>query len=170
LPDDRDSPVEDRRTSLERILAKAREGGPGQPLSRRTRQTRRTLEAYLRAGFRPRWMERVMEIDGAIAMEKRRLERAYRAHQEDCGHDATLFATRWSAHAHSCRFEALNDLIRQHNEWYPVERDLPMDPRTRDYVLVRGRSYRRTELGPEWVLEHFPPVPAAGADRPRRDP
>jgi hypothetical protein len=31
-----------------------------------------------------------------------------------------------------------------------------MDIRTRDYVLINGRSYRRPMLGPEWVLEHFP--------------
>jgi hypothetical protein len=31
-----------------------------------------------------------------------------------------------------------------------------MDLRTRDYVKVNGRSYRRPELGPEWVLEQFP--------------
>jgi hypothetical protein len=31
-----------------------------------------------------------------------------------------------------------------------------MDPRTRDYVKVNGRSYRRPELGPAWVLEQFP--------------
>ena len=31
-----------------------------------------------------------------------------------------------------------------------------MDLRTRDYVLINGRSYRRPELGPAWVLEHFP--------------
>jgi hypothetical protein len=34
-----------------------------------------------------------------------------------------------------------------------------MDPRTRDYVRIRGRSYRREELGPDWVLLHFPPLP-----------
>ncbi len=45
-----------------------------------------------------------------------------------------------------------------------MERQLPMDPRTRDYVRLGGRSYRRPVLGPEWVLEHFPagaPVLAA---------
>jgi len=31
-----------------------------------------------------------------------------------------------------------------------------MDLRTRDFVLINGRSYRRAELGPDWVLEHFP--------------
>ena len=50
----------------------------------------------------------------------------------------------------------MNELIGQHNEWFPIERQLPIDPRTRDYVLVGGRPYRRDELGPEWVLEKFP--------------
>jgi hypothetical protein len=31
-----------------------------------------------------------------------------------------------------------------------------MDPRTRDYVQVGGRSFRRPELGASWVLERFP--------------
>ena len=48
------------------------------------------------------------------------------------------------------------ELIRQHNEWYPIERDLPMDFRTRDYVPVNGRSFRREPLGAGWILEHFP--------------
>jgi len=66
-------------------------------------------------------------------------------------------ARRWEAIAHAARFDDLNDLIRQHNEWYPIERDLPMDLRTRDYVLINGRSYRRPLLSPQWVLEQFPP-------------
>ncbi len=150
--------MEDRRTAVERLIAKSREEDrPGQPLSTRARRTRRSLEAYLRAGLRPRWMDRLVEIDGGIAAEKRRLERSYRALREECGEDRALFARRWRALARACRFDALNDLIREHNEFYPVERDLPMDPRTRDYVLIRGRSYRRPELGPDWVLEQFPP-------------
>ena len=54
-------------------------------------------------------------------------------------------------------FEELNALIEQHNAWYPIERDLPLNPRTGDYVRVGGRSYRRPVLGEEWVLEQFPP-------------
>jgi hypothetical protein len=73
--------------------------------------------------------------------------------------DPEAFAEQWRARAHEWNFDAVNELIRQHNEWYPIERNLPLDPRTRDYVKIRGRSYRRTEIGPEWVLEHFPPVP-----------
>jgi hypothetical protein len=92
-------------------------------------------------------------------MEKRRLERLHRALEEECGRGTALFASRWRALAEQYRFDAINELIRQHNDWYPIERDLAMDPRTRDFVLIHGRSYRRAELGPEWILEHFPASP-----------
>jgi hypothetical protein len=153
---------EDHRTmSVERLLADGavdRELA-GAPISRRSRQTARSLDAYLKAGGRPRWMERLSEIEGRTAMEKRRLERLHRALEEECGRGTALFAARWRAFAAQYRFDAINELIRQHNDWYPIERDLAMDPRTRDFVLIHGRSYRRTELGPEWILERFPASP-----------
>ena len=97
-----------------------------------------------------------MEIESGIKREKRRLARVRDELRADCGEDHAQFVRRWRAVAASWRFDELNELIRTHNEWYPVERDLPMDLRTRDYVLINGRSYRRPELGPDWVLEHFP--------------
>ena len=151
----------DARSAVERRIARSLEdaGGIGKPLSRRARQTRRSVEAYLRAGVLPRYMERLREIEGATAAERRHLERSYRALRAECGDDAELFERRWRARAASWRFDRINELIREHNEWYPIEADLPLDPRTRDYILVRGRSYRRAELGSEWVLEQFPPRP-----------
>jgi hypothetical protein len=148
----------DARSSVERLIERRSidQEGVGRPLSRRARQTQRSVEAYLKSGVRPRWMERLADIDQGIAIEKQRLARAYRALQEECEHDPRAFTRRWRAVARSWSFEALNDLIHQHNEWYPIERQLPMDVRTRDYVRVGGRSYRRPVLGPEWVLEHFP--------------
>ena len=152
------SPVEN---VLERSLVD--DSGLGRPLSRRAATTQRTVEAYLKTGVRPRWMERVVEIDQGIAAERRRLERAYRALQRECGRDRARFARRWREIVAGWRFDgALNDLIEQHNEWYPVERRLPMNPRTGDYVPVGGRSYRRPVLGPEWVLQQFPASPPAG--------
>lgn len=146
------------RTAVERLIAKdldEREG-VGRPLRRETLRTARTVHAYLRAGVRPRWMERLMEIERGTRRERRELEAAYRALQAACADDADGFARRWRAFAHSRAFEELNTLIDQHNEWYPVERDLPIDLRTRDYVLISGRSHRRARLGPDWVLEQFP--------------
>ena len=160
---------EQKSSPVERIVGRDldREAGMGRPLSSRARQTQRSIEAYLKAGVRPRWMERVGEIDAGIAHERRRLGRAYRALQGECGGDVELFAARWSACARGWSFDELNVLIEQHNAWYPIERDLPLNPRTGDYVRVGGRSYRRPVLGPEWVLEQFP-LPPAHADARRR--
>ena len=146
-------------SAAERLVKKDLDAstGLGKPISSRARLSQRTVESYLKAGVKPRWMERISEIDDAIKAQKRRLERSYRVLREECAGDDALFAERWSAFAGRSRFDALNELIRQHNEWYPIERDLPMDLRTRDYVLINGRSYRRPVLGPDWVLEHFPP-------------
>ena len=105
-----------------------------------------------------------MEIERGTKREQRRLAKAYEQLRDECGEDRRAFARRWHAIAHGWPFDELNELIRTHNEWYPVERDLPMDLRTRDYVLVNGRSYRRRELGAGWVLEQFP-VSRAGIAR-----
>ena len=101
-------------------------------------------------------MERLADVDQGIAAEKQRLARAYRALQEECAEDTRVFARRWRALARAWRFDHLNVLVEQHNDWYPIERQLPMDPRTGDYVRFAGRSYRRPVLGSEWILEHFP--------------
>jgi hypothetical protein len=115
------------------------------------------LEKYIRAAVLPRFMVRLREIEDQLAHHRFALERAHRELQAACGGDPELFARRWREIAAGWRFDEVNELIRQHNEYYPVERNLPIDPRTGDYVTVVGRPYRRDEIGPEWVLERFPP-------------
>jgi hypothetical protein len=162
---------EDRRNAAERFIADSLEDprSAGRPISERARRTQRSLENYLKAGIRPRWMERLIEIENGTKHERRRLSEAYDALRNECGDDRARFARRWRAIAHAWSFEELNELIRAHNEWYPVERDLPMDLRTRDYVLVNGRSYRRRELDARWILEQFSPAGTASPG-PRRTP
>jgi hypothetical protein len=152
--DDQRSPVE--RTVKRAILDETMEG---QPLSRRTRQTKRSVEQYLRGGVIPAYMRRLRNIDRELDRHKRTLNRMHRELSGSLGRDADAFASRWHRIASDFNFDRVNELIREHNEWYPVERNLPLDPRTRDYVKIRGRSYRRAEIGADWVLEHFPPVP-----------
>jgi hypothetical protein len=153
-PEEQQSPVERR---IERSFED--DAGIGKPLSRRTRQTRRSVESYLKGGVLPRHMERMRDIERETAAEKVRVERVYRALQEEFRGDDAEFARQWRARARSFDFERVNVLVRQHNEWYPIESGLPMDPRTRDYVRIRGRSYKRRELDDGWVLELFPPLP-----------
>jgi hypothetical protein len=66
------------------------------------------------------------------------------------------FARRWCELAESWRFDDINELIDQHKAYYPIERNLPINPRTGDYVSVNGRSFRREHPGPQWILERFP--------------
>ncbi len=152
-------PGDGDRTPAERLIDRHRAPEDrGRELSRHARQYQRTLEGYLQAGHRPRWMERLGEIDHGVARERRRLERAYAALRAECGEDVAAFSARWQEIARTWPFDDLNELIRNHNEWFPVERQLPMDPRTGDYVKIHGRSYRREELGPAWVLANYPAV------------
>src|SRR3954468_24776681 len=101
-------------------------------------------------------MERLSEIEGESKDHLTALERAHRALKEEHAGDPATFARLWRARARSWRFDRVNELIEQHNEWYPIESQLPMDPRTRDYQRIRGRSYRRDALDADWVLRRFP--------------
>lgn len=151
-------------SGVERMLSRDLDevDGLGRPLSRRARHAQRSVEAYLQAGGRPRWMERVMEIDRRLAEERRSHAAAYRRLRDECGTDEELLAERWVRRARSFSFDdELNHLIAQHNQWYPVERDLAMDIRTGDYVLINGRSYRRPHLDACWLLEQLPPPVAS---------
>jgi uncharacterized protein involved in type VI secretion and phage assembly len=142
-----------QRVPAERAVSRSLidRSGVGRPLSRRSMQRQRSVEAYLRGEVLPRYMQRAAQIEQLTHMHAQELRTAYRdLHAHHAGDDAALQET-WSTVVAAWDFEEVNTLIRQHNDWYPIERDLPMDPRTGDYVLVSGHTYRREALGPEWA-------------------
>jgi hypothetical protein len=118
--------------------------------------SRATVEAYLAAQIMPRWMERLREIHDELATHRIRLQQRYEELKEACAGDREAFERRWRELAARWNFAYLNELIEQHNDYYPIEANLPVNPRTGDYVTLTGRSYRREPLGPDWVLEQFP--------------
>jgi len=115
------------------------------------------VEAYIRGGVTPRYMQRLMDIEAAVTEHRRRLGFLYEDLRSACAGQSEAFEERWHALARRWSFDRVNELIAQHNEYYPIERNLPIDLRTGDYLTVSGRSYRREPLGREWLLEHFPP-------------
>jgi len=122
----------------------------GSVLPRRIRRFRVEADRYLAALGGPLpYMQRARAIDVEIETQRARLARAYAEHEGTAG-DWRRLAERWD-------FEGVNELIERHNRWYPVEARLAMDPRTRDFVKVGGRSYRREPLDAGWILEQFPP-------------
>ena len=120
----------------------------GTRLPRRIRAFRADAANYLSALGGPLpYMQRLNQIDAAIEAHERRLAEAY---EQDNGD--------WRAVAEAWDFEDVNELIAKHNRWFPVEARLPMDPRTRDFVKVGGRSYRREPLDAAWILDRYPPA------------
>jgi hypothetical protein len=124
--------------------------------ARRTVSSTATIEQYLRAGATPRFIERALQIEDAISRHRRRLARAYRLTNARHGGDPQGFEQRWRAVAQRWAFNDVNELIAEHNQWYPAERRLPLNPRTGDYVTAGGRDWRRRELDAAWILEQFP--------------
>jgi hypothetical protein len=130
----------------------------GRPIRIRPRHFRPSADAYLAASRGPlAYMLRLHEIEKQTALLEDKCGAAWRELAEDCGGDAARFSRRWRRAARRFSFDEVNDLVERHNRWYPAESNLPMDPRTGDYVLVNGRDYRLTPLDGSWVLERFPP-------------
>jgi hypothetical protein len=121
----------------------------GAPLKRRIRRFRPEPDRYLASLGGPLpYMVRLREIDALTELHEKRLAEAY----AEQGHDPE----RWRRTVERWNFSEVNDLIERHNRWYPVEARLAMDPKTRDFVKVGGRSYRRDPLDAAWAFERFP--------------
>ena len=151
------------RRALERDL----EGSPlrGRPLPQRLRAFHLDPATYVTSLGGPLpWMERLRLIHEETAAHEERLAAAWRELADEAGADAAWFGRRWRLVANAWNFRALKELIERHNRNFPAEARLPMDPRTGDFALIGGESYRKPELDAAWVLERFPPdLPRAAA-------
>jgi hypothetical protein len=150
-----------QHSPVERRVARSLDGEDrhGRPISTEELHRERTVENYLRGAVMPRWMERLRDIEAGTRRHRSALQRDYDWLREQHAGDPEAFAAAWRELVQRRSFEDVNDLIRDHNEWYPVERQLPMDPRTGEYVLIAGRPYTREELTQAWALAQFPPEP-----------
>jgi hypothetical protein len=118
----------------------------GKPLRRRYRNFTPEADNYLASMIGPpRYMQRLRQIEQAIDDHAARLAEAYEEHRAD-----------WRAVAERWDFHDVNELIDKHNRWYPAETRLGMDPKTRDFVPVGGRPYRRDPLDAAWILDRYP--------------
>ena len=129
----------------------------GKPLRQRLRNFRPDPDSGVRAlGGPTAWMRRLRAIEDAVEQHERRLEESWRALAETV-EDPAGFAAGWLELAESWSFAEVNDLIERHNRNFPAEARLAMDPRTRDFVRINGRSYLREPLDARWILARFPP-------------
>ena len=125
-------------------------------LTRRALNSPASVEAYLQAGVMPRFIERLRQIEDETLRQRMRVKRSYDWTRKRFAGDPQGFRAAWDRIARGWSFDALNELIAQHNEWYPMERRLPLNPRTGDYLTVGGRDWRRRPLDAAWILRQFP--------------
>jgi hypothetical protein len=129
---------------------------PKRRIAKRTLRNTSSVEQYLQAGVVPRFIERSREIESLTQRHRQRLERAYAWARDQHAADPAAFAEHWAGIAGSWRFDDVNDLIDEHNRWYPAERRLPMNPRTGDYLTIGNRPWRKEPLDTAWILRQFP--------------
>lgn len=121
----------------------------GRPLTRRIRRFRAEADRYLASLGGPLpYMQRLRQIDDAVETHAARLAQLYAERGGD--------AEAWRGIAERWDFGEVNELIERHNRYYPIEARLAMDPRTRDYVKVGGKPYRREPLDAGWILARYP--------------
>lgn len=122
----------------------------GEAVRLRLRNFRPDAGAYLASLGGPLpYMARLREIAALAAAHERDLAEAYELHS----------GRAWVEYVQRLDFSEVNDLIEQHNRWFPVESRLPMDPRSGDFVLVNGEHYSKRRLDARWALERFPSRP-----------
>ena len=141
-----------------RVLKEDLAGSPlkGQPLEQRLRNFRPDADAAIRGLGGPAfWMRRLRAIEDEIDRHEAQLADAWRALAAETS-DANEFARLWRETARRWSFAEVNELIERHNRNFPAEARLAMDPRTKDFVKVNGRSYQRKPLDAAWILEHWP--------------
>lgn len=100
-------------------------------------------------------MRRLRAIEDAVEQHERRLGESWRTLAEEI-EDPAEFAAAWQELAGNWSFAQVNELIERHNRNFPAEARLAMDPRTRDFVRINGRSYLREPLDARWILDRFP--------------
>jgi hypothetical protein len=121
----------------------------GKPLPLRLRHFRPDASSYLASlGGPPPYMARLREIAALTAEHEQALAAEYDVRGGD--------PSAWSVLAERWDFNEVNELIDRHNQWYPAEARLPMDPLTGDHALVNGKHYSKRPLDATWVLERFP--------------
>jgi hypothetical protein len=128
----------------------------GRPLQQRLRNFRPDPESGVRAlGGPTASMRRLRAIEDAVEQHERQLGANWRALAQEV-EDPAEFAAAWHELAGTWSFARVNELIDRHNRNFPAEARLAMDPRTRDFVRINGRSYLRELLDERWILARFP--------------
>ncbi|MFO8057261.1 MAG: hypothetical protein R6V10_08210 [bacterium] len=85
------------------------------------------------------------------------LERKWKMVADNYQHDPDKFNTLWRVIVETLDLEHINQLIKEHNRYYPIEANLREDPDTGRLMMGNTPWKPKKKITPERLLEKFPP-------------
>ena len=104
----------------------------------------------------PAYALRARKIEDSIAHLYNNLEVRYSELLENFGKEPIEFARKWKEVINSLELDTINRLIEKHNEYYPIEANLPMDMETSRYMLGSAPWKSKQKLSKERLFVRFP--------------
>mgnify|MGYP006282193621 CR=1 FL=1 len=112
--------------------------------------------AGLAMGGAPAWAVRLRKIETLTAALLDELRGDWSALAQEYRHRPEMFAVAWRHRLGLLKLGTINELVRRHNRYFPAEANLPMSPKTGDYIGWGGRDWRCLPLTVEWAEAQFP--------------
>ena len=107
-------------------------------------------------GGAPAWAVRLKKIEMLTDQLLSDLLNGWKSTAHQHRKHPELFADAWRGYLGRFNFDLVNELISRHNRYFPAEANLPMSPKTGDYVGWGGRDWRCSLLTIEWAENEFP--------------
>jgi len=85
------------------------------------------------------------------------LDKKWKMVAETYRHDPEKFNTLWRVVIETLDVEHINQLIKEHNQYYPIEANLREDPDTGRLMMGNTPWKPKKKITPERLLEKFPP-------------
>ncbi len=136
------------------IVAEERARGKGRPLPKRGATAAPSVQASF--GL-PNRIERLKRIEQELERQHRRLRAAWTELAEDCANDAAAFRERWSQRLRGWSFLEHDELVDEHNEWFPIEARLVWNRELDDYRAPFGLPWRKAHVDREAIAATYPP-------------
>lgn len=136
------------------IVAEERARGTGRPLPRRGAAAAPSIQGSF--GL-PNRIERLKRIEGELERQHRRLRTAWTELAMELADDPVAFAERWSERLDRWSFLEHDELVDEHNEWFPIEARLVWNRELDDYRAPFGLPWRKSHVDRAAIASTYPP-------------
>ena len=116
------------------------------------------LDEYIKAmDGPPAWVMRLKRIEDWMDQTSTKVrEEWFETALENAGNTG-YFRREWIHYVENFDFSRVNKWISDHNEYFPIEANLPYDIRT-GKIFYCGKPFTKKDfLGQTWLLDQFPP-------------